>query len=141
MMSVVYKGTANNVPRYYCNGGSRNHGADRCISFGGLRPDEAVSAEILHVVDGHAVEAALKADEIAKQKRDEKSKMVLLELEQARYEEKLSCRRYEAVDPDKRLVAAQLEARWESAIQKVKDIQTIPGLHEGQNRGFVTLRL
>lgn len=123
MMSVVYKGSDNRVPRYFCNGGHRNHGADWCISFGGLRPDEAVSAEILRVVDSHAVEAALKANELATQKREEKRRMVLLELEQARYEEKLSCRRYEAVDPDKRLVAAELEARWEAAIQRAQELE------------------
>jgi DNA invertase Pin-like site-specific DNA recombinase len=123
MMSVVYKGLNNNVPRYYCCGGRRNHGAEWCISFGGLRPDEAVSSEILRVVDSYAIEAALKANELAMQKRDERRKMVLLELEQAHYEEKLSCRRYEAVDPDKRLVAAELEGRWEVAIQRVKELE------------------
>jgi len=40
------------------------------------------------------------------------SAAVELELEQGRYEARLAARRYEAVDPDRRLVAAELEARW-----------------------------
>jgi hypothetical protein len=39
---------------------------------------------------------------------------VAQELEEARYEARLAARRYEAVDPDKRLVAQELEARWEA---------------------------
>jgi hypothetical protein len=46
-----------------------------------------------------------------------------LELEQARYEAKLSARRYEAVDPDNRLVAAELEARWNVALQKGNELE------------------
>jgi hypothetical protein len=48
---------------------------------------------------------------------------VELELEQARYEAKLSARRYEAVDPDNRLVAAELEARWNAALKKAQELE------------------
>jgi excisionase family DNA binding protein len=50
-------------------------------------------------------------------------KAIELELEQARYEAGLAARRYEAVDPDKRLVAAELEARWNEALQKIQDLE------------------
>jgi hypothetical protein len=46
-----------------------------------------------------------------------------MELEQARYEVKLSARRYEAVDPDNRLVASELEARWNAALAKVCELE------------------
>jgi hypothetical protein len=36
--------------RYYCQGAVVNHGTERCISFGGLRADQAVAAEILRVL-------------------------------------------------------------------------------------------
>jgi hypothetical protein len=35
----------------------------------------------------------------------------------------VSCHRYEAVDPDQRLVAAELEARWNTALQKVRELE------------------
>jgi excisionase family DNA binding protein len=46
-----------------------------------------------------------------------------LELEQARYEARLAARRYDAVDPEQRLVAAELEARWNSALQKTRHME------------------
>ncbi len=46
-----------------------------------------------------------------------------MELEQARYEAHLAARRYEAVDPDNRLVASELEARWNSALQAVAELE------------------
>ena len=49
--------------------------------------------------------------------------MLELELEQARYEAKLASRRYEAVNPDNRLVAAELEVRWNAGLQKVREIE------------------
>ncbi len=46
-----------------------------------------------------------------------------LELEQATYHATLAARRYEAVDPDNRLVAAELEARWNAALQRVTELE------------------
>jgi hypothetical protein len=48
---------------------------------------------------------------------------VELEIEQARYEARLAARRYDAVDPEQRLVAAELEARWNVALQKVQGLE------------------
>ena len=47
-MYVAYGGKAG---RYHCEGALVNHGTKRCISFGGLRADQAVGAAVL----GHAV--------------------------------------------------------------------------------------
>ena len=46
-----------------------------------------------------------------------------MELEQARYEARLASRRYEAVDPDNRLVAGELEARWNAALSTVGEVE------------------
>jgi len=123
MLSVVYKGSSHHVPRYYCNTAHRNNGVDPCISFGGLRPDEAVSAEILRAVEGHALEAALSAGELVAHEGDERRKAMSLELEQARYEVQLARRRYDSVDPTNRLVAAELEARWNAALERVEQLE------------------
>ena len=58
------------------------------------------------------------------QKRHDLRTAIELELEQARYEARLAARRYESVDPDQRLVAAELEARWNAALQKVKGLES-----------------
>ena len=50
------------VARYLCNGASVNHGArDKCITFGNMRIDAAVSAEVLRAISPLAIEAAIAA--------------------------------------------------------------------------------
>jgi DNA invertase Pin-like site-specific DNA recombinase len=125
MMQVFYPGT---LVRYVCNAGRSRYGEGTCISFGGLRVDAVVSKEVLEAVSGNAIQAALEAAEQMQQKRRDLRTAIELELEQARYEARLAARRYESVDPDQRLVAAELEARWNTALQKVKALES--KLHE-----------
>jgi DNA invertase Pin-like site-specific DNA recombinase len=122
MLQVSYGGTRRAVARYHCKGAHINHGEDWCISFGSLRTDQAVADELLRAIGGNAIEAALEAAANMRQQRHEQRSALELELEQARYEAKLSARRYEAVDPDNRLVAAELEARWNVALAKVHEL-------------------
>lgn len=85
--------------------------------------DDVVGKELLQAISGHAVEAALAAAEQMEQLRHERRQSLFLEVEQARYEARLAARRYEAVDPDQRLVAGELEARWNTALQKICDLE------------------
>lgn len=123
MLRVVYSGTRGIVPRYHCNGAQINHGGDWCISFGGLRVDEAVAKQVLDAISGDAVEAALQAAERLRDEQQQQRRALELEGEQARYEARLAARRYEAVDPENRLVAAELEFRWNSALQKARELE------------------
>ena len=111
------------LPRYECTDHHRYYGEARCITFGGLWIDAAVANEVLRAIGGNAVQAALEAAEQMRQQRQDLRKAIELEVEQTRYEARLAERRYEAVDPDQRLVAAELEARWNAALQKVRDLE------------------
>jgi hypothetical protein len=53
------------------------------------------------------------------QNQAERQRIAELELQQARYEASLAERRYAACDPDNRLIAAQLEKSWETALRRV----------------------
>src|SRR3984885_6324932 len=119
MLHVAYSGTHGEVPRYHCRGAHINHGEAWCISFGGLRPDQVVAAEILKAVEGNAIEAALEVAARVADQQHQRHSAISLELEQARYEAHLAARRYEAVDPANRLVASELEARWNAALLAV----------------------
>jgi len=123
MLHVAYSGTKSEVPRYHCRGAQINHGEAWCISFGGLRPDQAISAELLKAVQGNAIEAAVEAATRIAEQHCQQRRALTMELEQAQYEARLSARRYEAVDPDNRLVAAELEARWNIALRKVGEVE------------------
>jgi hypothetical protein len=75
------------------------------------------------VVQGQALQAAIEAGDLAEQHTNDQHRALALELEQAQYQVVLAARRYEAVDPDNRLVAAELEARWNSALERVAELE------------------
>ena len=123
MLYVSYSGPRATVVRHECRGQHLDCGEGRCISFGGLRVDAGVANEILGAIGGNAIEAALEAADQMQRQRQELRRSIELEVEQARYEAHLAARRYDAIDPAQRLVAAELEARWNIALQKVQELE------------------
>jgi DNA invertase Pin-like site-specific DNA recombinase len=105
--------------RYLCHGGRLNHGTERCISFGGLRADHAVGTEVLRVLKPLGSNAAVKALEAQTSETSAALRQLDLELQQARFAAAHARRQYDAVDPDNRLVARELERRWNEALQIV----------------------
>ena len=96
------------------------HGTELCISFGGLRVDRAVGEAVLHVLRPLGIEAALKAIEERRRASCEVLRQAELALEAARFEEQHARRQYDAVDPDNRLVASELERRWNERLEVVR---------------------
>ncbi len=124
MLHVTYSGVrCRPQPRYTCRIGHAMHGLARCITAGALRPDAAIGHAILLALQPVAVEAALVAEREVTQRLDERRRALELECQQAEYEVTLAARRYEAVDPDNRLVAAELEARWNVALTRLRECQ------------------
>jgi len=123
MMRVFYGMRSGHAHRYQCVG-DRNHAATGvCIGIGGVRVDRAVAAQLLEAVSEHAVEAAARAAEQATRADDDVRSALRRELEEARYEASLAARRHEMVDPAKRLVARELEARWNVALERVSQLE------------------
>ncbi|WP_371933158.1 recombinase family protein [Bradyrhizobium sp. CCGUVB23] len=122
-LHVAYSGTHSTVGRYHCRGSQINHGGDPCISFGGLRADRAISAEVIARLQPLGVQAALAAMEARGREHADKLRQLELTLEQARYEATRARRRYEAVDPDNRLVAGELERRWNERLVAVRELE------------------
>ncbi|WP_247313945.1 ATP-binding protein [Bradyrhizobium sp. 191] len=100
-----------------------NPGGDPCISFGGLRADRAISAEVIARLQPLGVQAALAAMEARGREHADKLRQLELTLEQARYEATRARRRYEAVDPNNRLVAGELERRWNERLVAVRELE------------------
>ena len=123
-LHVCYSGSNGNTGRYNCRGALINHGTDPCIGFGSLRVDQAIGAEVLERLQPFGIEAALQAVEASSKQVDEKRRQIALALEQARYEATHARRQYDAVDPDNRLVAAELESRWNAALAMVRERQS-----------------
>lgn len=122
-LAVAYVGGPPGRPRYRCDRPNLHLGLNRCLGFGGARVDEAIAAEILRVVEPMALEASLEAERMREESLRERQHVAELDLQQARYEASLAERRYAACDPDNRLIAAELEKSWETALQRVQACQ------------------
>src|SRR5262245_17047891 len=122
MLRVTYTGHYA-TPRYSCDVGEKMHGTARCIGFGASRPDLVVARVLLDVVQPMAIEAAIVAEQQASHRDDERKRALELERQQSEYEVQLARRRYESVDPSNRLVAAELEARWNAALTRLRDCE------------------
>ncbi len=119
-LHVSYSGK---LGRYSCYGARTNHGTERCISISGLSIDSAVGAEVLRVLKPLGLEAAVKAIETQTGRTSAAQRQLELSLQQARYDVAHARRQYDAVDPANRLVAAELERRWNDALQTVHRIE------------------
>lgn len=122
-LCVVYSGRPPGHPYYRCERINQMLAKPRCMTFGASRIDPAMGREILRAVTPMAIEAAVEAERTHQDSRDERHRMVELDLQQARYDASLAERRYAACDPDNRLIAAQLEKSWEGALRRVAELQ------------------
>jgi len=123
-LHIAYSGSDGNTARYHCKGAAINHGSlERCISFGSLRVDQVVASQVLSTLRPLGIQAALQA--IEQHARDDQTKRRQLELalEQARFEAARAQRQFDAVDPGNRLVAGELERRWNERLAQVASKQ------------------
>ncbi len=120
-LQVVYSGTSGRVPRYVCHGDRGDRESSRCLTVGSLRLDRAVAQSVLAAIQPAGIEAAVKLTECTQLEDDEKRKALELALERARYEEKRARRQFDAVESENRLVASELEARWNNALAQVSE--------------------
>jgi DNA invertase Pin-like site-specific DNA recombinase len=118
-LSVLYTGRYPR-PIYRCEQPNVQLGQRRCLSVAGKRIDETIAAEMLRAVAPIAIEAAEEAERMLRDEDQDRRRIAELELQQAEYDASLAERRYAACDPDNRLIAAQLEKAWETALQRVE---------------------
>ncbi|MDX0378442.1 serine recombinase [Sinorhizobium meliloti] len=142
MMRVFYGSAKGNAHRYQCRGDDAHVGVGLCIGIGGVRVDRAVAMQILEAVSDRAVEAAIFASDQVERSRRDVIAAIERDLEGARYEALLANRRYELVDPAKRHVARELEARWNDALErvgvlerKIKDLSALSAARPVIDRG------
>jgi DNA invertase Pin-like site-specific DNA recombinase len=144
---VAYSGTTGRVPRYICHGGRVDRGSSSCLTIGGLRVDRAVETAVLDAIQPAGVTAALEALERMRSEHDITRQALTLAVEKARYEARRAQRQYDRVDPDNRLVAGELERRWNETLAQVAEAEARLAtlecqpitLSEEQRHGLLTL--
>jgi DNA invertase Pin-like site-specific DNA recombinase len=123
-MSVLYYSTKEKrAPGYGCFQEYNRRGGSTCQCFSSAGVDEAVTKLFLSVVSPAKIEIALQALDEWETDCAETRKQWQLQLQRADYEVELARRRYEAADPENRLVAAELEARWEEALHRREQLR------------------
>lgn len=129
-LTVRYTGAKHDIPRYSCWRGLLDNGEQRCIAFGGLRVDDAIEQALLPVLEPGAIAAAVDAEAQAASRRDQIRDALMRDFEAARYVADRAFRQYDAADPQNRLVAAELEGRWNRALARVSEVEARIAAHD-----------
>lgn len=115
-MTVAYgRGHAS----YLCRHAKVNYADPLCQSFPRRRLDDAVRDLVLEAIRPAQLDTILGALDALEQERLATERQWQLRLERARYAVRLAERQYDAVDPDNRLVARELERRWNEALEEL----------------------
>ncbi len=136
-LTVRYKGNGGIYPTYECNW-RRREGltTSSCLHIRCGLIDEPVSTRILEVIEPKQIDIALKALEELERRDNVIDRQWRMRIDRAEYETQLAQRRYEAVDPDNRLVAASLEKGWNEALINVEE--TKKDFAEHQRKEHIT---
>jgi hypothetical protein len=120
-MAVAYR--TRHEPHYSCTSHLMNAHEQRCYGLKSTEIDQLVSQQALRSLEPAALELSMKALDDVEKERARLDKNWQQSLQRARYEIDLAERRYRAVDPENRLVAATLEKGWNEALQKERHVQ------------------
>lgn len=124
-LHVAYRGKNGRAARYFCLTGNKEQGSPSCLSFGGIKVENAVADLVLKACQPLGVKASLNAFEGQDNQRVQKRRALELSLERLRYQAAHARRQYDAVDPANRLVASELEARWNEALTAVGEAEAL----------------
>jgi hypothetical protein len=111
------------APTYLCAQGYHDGERQICQSMTARPVDAAVVAAFMDAVAPLQLDVAMQVlaqieEQIALERRQWE-----LQIEHARYEARLAQRQYEAVDPENRLVARELERRWNDRLEHLAELE------------------
>jgi len=110
-------------PRYSCQLEYMSYGGPYCQSLRSDGLDTYVTQQALQALQPATLALSLQAAEEVEHQRELLYAQWQKRLERAEYEARRAFRQYNAVDPDNRLVARQLERQWEVALHQQADLQ------------------
>jgi DNA invertase Pin-like site-specific DNA recombinase len=116
-MRVNYK----HNPLYVCIAVANEFGGPTCMSAHGPAVDAVVVQAFFDVIRPAQLDALAAILAAQQAERQRLAQQWEERLKRARYEVHLAERQYNAVDPDNRLVAAELERRWEEKLRQLQE--------------------
>ena len=108
---------------YICCRDYQDGGEKTCQTMTARPVDTVVVDAFLQSVSPAELDIATRVLDQVEHELTTKRRQHELQLEQARYEARLAQRQYDAIDPDNRLVAAELERRWNEKLERVLQLE------------------
>src|SRR5262249_4103583 len=108
---------------YSCNHPERKADPSRCPSLSVRGLDALVSRQVLRALEPAALDLSLQAHADLEGGRQRLHRHWQQQLERARYQAERARRQYEAVEPENRLVARELESQWDKALGQERQLQ------------------
>jgi excisionase family DNA binding protein len=121
-LHVRYWGGRGTNARYLCKG-DYDDGGEYCLGFGGATVDRRLGQELLKVISPLGVEASRRALEELSAGDVAQRSALSSKLAQLEYEAQKAFEQYDAVDARNRLVAGELERRWNEKLEEVESTQ------------------
>ena len=118
-MTVEYR-SAN---RYVCNFLQRSQGGPLCQHLPADPIDARVVAAFFAAVGPEELEAWNRTQDARQRAEDALDRAEAQQVERLRYQALLAERQFNRVDPDNRLVASELERRWEVALRELRQAE------------------
>jgi Recombinase zinc beta ribbon domain len=138
-LGVRYTGNGGVYPIYQCVWKHREALASRaCLTVPAAALDQAITERLVGAITPVTIELALAALTSLEERDREIGAQWRMRIERARYDADLAERRYEAVDPSNRLIAATLETRWNDAMQRLHDLEAELAAFEQKTMRAVT---
>jgi DNA invertase Pin-like site-specific DNA recombinase len=116
-MSINYTCSKSKThPFYICNENFRSYGEAICQNVRGENIDLVIESLLLETINPLTMDAAIAVQSEMSERKAEILRLYSQQMERAHYEMDLAKRRYLRVDPDNRLVAAELEHDWNQRV-------------------------
>jgi DNA invertase Pin-like site-specific DNA recombinase len=119
VMKVVYKTGV----RYACYGLSKAFGEPACAHLDGASIETFVVSAFFQALAPAQLDVLAEVLAERQRERERLAQWHRQQVARATYEAELARRRYTAVDPDNRLVAAELERQWEVALLALREAE------------------
>jgi DNA invertase Pin-like site-specific DNA recombinase len=116
-------GYACNRLRYSCQRGALDYGEDSCQSLSGTELDQRVGDLLLEALQPASIALSINAANDIQKRRTDAEQQWQHRLARIDYETELAHRQYAAVDPENRLVASELERRWEAKLRQQEQLR------------------
>jgi hypothetical protein len=121
-MHVRYWGKSGTAARYFCQG-DYPAGGNHCLAFGGGMVDRRFSQELLKILSPLGLQSALSALDRIRATDEGQAEALQRQAEQLKYEAARAFEQYNEVDPRNRLVAAELERRWNAKLEELEKVR------------------